>query len=60
VQNVSPYLVDAFISTEDRDFYHHHGIVPRSILRAAYQQVTHADIITGGSTITQQLVKNGF
>ncbi|MBH8597126.1 MULTISPECIES: transglycosylase domain-containing protein [unclassified Thermoactinomyces] len=58
VNDVSPYLVDAFIATEDRDFYTHHGIVPRSILRAAYQQLVHADVTTGGSTITQQLVKN--
>ena len=57
VNDVSPYLIDAFISVEDRDFYKHHGIVPRSILRAAYQQITHADVTTGGSTITQQLVR---
>ncbi|MGA9172683.1 MAG: transglycosylase domain-containing protein, partial [Thermoactinomyces sp.] len=58
VNDVSPYLVDAFIATEDRDFYKHHGIVPRSIIRAAYQQAVHSDVTTGGSTITQQLVKN--
>ena len=57
VNDVNPYLVDAFISVEDRDFYKHHGIVPRSILRAAYQQITNADVTTGGSTITQQLVR---
>lgn len=58
VNDVSPYLVDAFIAIEDRDFYKHNGIVPRSLLRAAFQQVTNAEVTTGGSTITQQLVKN--
>lgn len=57
VNDVSPHLVDAFISTEDKDFYSHNGIVPRSILRAAFQQITNADVTTGGSTITQQLVR---
>jgi penicillin-binding protein len=58
LDDVSPYLVNAFISIEDREFYEHNGIVPRSIVRAAWQQATHAEVTTGGSTITQQLVKN--
>ncbi len=57
VNDASPHLVDAFISTEDKDFYKHSGIVPRSILRAAFQQLINADVTTGGSTITQQLVR---
>ncbi|MFC7441255.1 transglycosylase domain-containing protein [Laceyella putida] len=56
--DVSKYLVDAFISVEDRDFYEHNGIVPRSLLRASFQQLTNSEVTTGGSTITQQLVKN--
>lgn len=55
---VSPYLINAFIAIEDRDFYKHKGIVPRSLIRAAWQQITDAEITTGGSTLTQQLVKN--
>ncbi|OYD07631.1 transglycosylase domain-containing protein [Paludifilum halophilum] len=58
--NVSPHLVDALISTEDREFYEHDGIVPRSILRAAFQKVTGSEVQTGGSTITQQLVKQSI
>ncbi|SFI97602.1 penicillin-binding protein [Thermoflavimicrobium dichotomicum] len=58
LDEVSPYLIHAFISIEDRDFYEHHGIVLRSIVRAAYQQVVGSEVTTGGSTITQQLVKN--
>jgi len=58
VNDVNQDLVDAFISIEDRDFYDHDGIVPRSLIRAAFQQLTRSDVTTGGSTITQQLVKN--
>jgi penicillin-binding protein 1B len=58
VNDVTPYLVNAFISVEDRDFYTHNGIVPRSIARAAYQQAVGSEVTTGGSTLTQQLVKN--
>lgn len=57
-KDVSPHLIDALISTEDREFYQHNGVVPKSILRAAWQQATGSSIQTGGSTITQQLVKN--
>lgn len=57
VNDAGPHLVDAFISTEDKDFYNHNGIVPRSILRAAFQQLVNAEVTTGGSTITQQLVR---
>jgi penicillin-binding protein len=55
--DVSPSLLDALLSTEDREFYSHNGIVPTSIMRAAMQQVTGSEVTTGGSTLTQQLVK---
>lgn len=58
LDDVSPYLVKAFLGIEDHDFYEHKGVVPRSILRAVYQHVTGQEHSTGGSTITQQLVKN--
>lgn len=54
---VSPHLIDAIISTEDKYFYEHKGIVPSAIARAGIQQVTGAPVQTGGSTLTQQLVK---
>lgn len=60
LKQVSPYLLDAFLSIEDKEFYDHNGIVPRSILRAAYQQVTGSEVTTGGSTLTQQLIKTHF
>lgn len=58
LSDVSPNLINALLSTEDRKFYSHNGIVPISIIRAALQQVTGSEVTTGGSTITQQLVKN--
>jgi penicillin-binding protein 1B len=52
-------LIDALIATEDRKYYTHWGIDPRGIARALYKTVT-GQRIEGGSTITQQLVKNFF
>ncbi|PTX64826.1 penicillin-binding protein [Melghirimyces profundicolus] len=60
MDEVSPHLIDALISTEDREFYSHNGINPKAMIRAAYQMVSGAEDQTGGSTITQQLVKNLF
>ncbi|MBN2908774.1 penicillin-binding protein [Polycladomyces sp. WAk] len=57
-EQVSPYLIKAFIATEDQEFYQHHGVVPKALFRAALQQVMHSSVTTGGSTITQQVVKN--
>ncbi|SDW98812.1 penicillin-binding protein [Marininema mesophilum] len=58
MDNVSPYIVNALVSTEDQEFFRHHGVVPRSLLRAVMQKIKNAPEQTGGSTITQQLVKN--
>jgi penicillin-binding protein len=58
LNQVSDYLKNAVVATEDENFYQHHGIVPKSILRALYQEATHSSIQTGGSTLTQQLIKN--
>lgn len=52
-------LIDALITTEDRKFYTHWGIDPRGIARALYKTLT-GQRIEGGSTLTQQLVKNFF
>jgi penicillin-binding protein 1B len=58
IDDVSPNLLHALLSTEDRQFYTHEGIVPTAILRAAFQQAIGSEVVTGGSTLTQQLVKN--
>jgi penicillin-binding protein 1B len=52
-------LIDALISVEDRKFYTHWGIDPRGIARALFKTLT-GQRIEGGSTLTQQLVKNFF
>src|SRR4029077_16643560 len=50
-------LTQAVLSVEDRRFYDHFGIDPLGILRAAYANRAAGEIVEGGSTITQQLVK---
>ena len=52
-------LIDALISVEDRKYYSHWGIDPRGIARALYKTLS-GQRIEGGSTLTQQLVKNFF
>jgi penicillin-binding protein 1A len=52
------WIRDAAVAIEDRRFYLHHGIDGRAILRASYVNLRDASIEEGGSTITQQLVKN--
>lgn len=53
-------LKKAIIVTEDRRFFEHRGIDPKGILRAAWANFSEQRIRQGGSTITQQLVKNTF
>ena len=55
--DVSPYLINAIIATEDRNFFFHYGVSLTSTLRGAYQDFTNQPVVTGGSTLTQQLVK---
>ncbi|WP_445370932.1 penicillin-binding protein 1B [Methylomonas sp. HW2-6] len=55
-----PTLVQGLLSTEDRDFYSHFGLSPKSIARAMWSNLKAGGMVQGGSTITQQLVKNFF
>ncbi|MDQ0351275.1 penicillin-binding protein [Alkalibacillus filiformis] len=57
-EHVAGVFIDALIATEDEYFEEHNGIVPKAIMRALYQEFTGAATQTGGSTLTQQLVKN--
>lgn len=58
LEDVSDHLKDAVIATEDEYFYEHNGVVPKAIMRAIYQEFTNASVQSGGSTLTQQLIKN--
>ncbi len=58
IEDVSPYLVDAIVATEDENFYKHDGVVPKAIMRALVQEVSNSSTQSGGSTLTQQLIKN--
>jgi len=60
VQDLPPHVVQAFLSIEDRRFYTHWGIDPRSIARAIWSNTFGSGIQQGGSTITQQLAKFTF
>ncbi|MGH2753005.1 MAG: transglycosylase domain-containing protein [Actinomycetota bacterium] len=52
------FIGDAVIAAEDRDFYDHNGVSVRGIIRAAWANLTGGEVQQGGSTITQQYIKN--
>ncbi len=54
---MSPYVQQATVATEDVNFYRHPGIDGYALARALYYAVQERDVVAGGSTITQQLVK---
>jgi penicillin-binding protein 1B len=54
------FLVEGLLATEDRNFYSHHGVSVKGVLRAVWSNVTRGRMHQGGSTITQQLVKNFY
>ncbi|XXM71770.1 transglycosylase domain-containing protein [Lysinibacillus sphaericus] len=58
LENVSEYLRNAVIATEDEYFKEHNGVVPKAIMRAVLQEFTNSSTQSGGSTLTQQLIKN--
>lgn len=58
LDKISPYLVAATIATEDQEYYTHPGFDPVGIVRAFIQNYTNAEIVSGASTITQQLARN--
>jgi penicillin-binding protein 1A len=57
---IAPVMKHAIIAIEDRRFYTNEGVDLRGIARALYQDVVHKKAVQGGSTITQQFVKNAL
>jgi len=53
-------LLNAVLAAEDGRFFKHHGVDPRGIMRASWVNMRQGRIVQGGSTITQQTVKNIF
>ncbi len=60
LEDVPDLLRKALIASEDHDFYQHIGIDPRGIARALWMNLRAGRAVQGGSTLTQQLVKNYF
>lgn len=56
---INQYMKDATVAIEDRDFYKHHGVSPTGLARAAFNNASGGST-QGGSTLTQQLVKQVF
>lgn len=57
IDNVSPQFIEALIAVEDEYFMEHDGIVPKAIARALLQEALGSETQTGGSTLTQQVIK---
>jgi penicillin-binding protein 1B len=55
---VSQHVINAVLATEDEYFREHNGIVPKAVIRGLLQDVSNSSTQTGGSTLTQQLIKN--
>lgn len=57
LEDISPHLINATIALEDKTFYDNPGVDLRGITRAAFENLRSGEIVGGGSSITQQLVK---
>ena len=60
LDQICPNLQHAVIAIEDQRFYHHGGVDWEGILRAFWTNVVQGEVVQGGSTITQQFVKNNL
>jgi penicillin-binding protein 1B len=60
LEQVPEIFKDTLLLVEDRDFYHHHGVSPLSVMRALLVNMAAGRTVQGGSTLTQQLAKNMY
>ena len=60
LEDISPYVKEAFMAIEDKKFYSHHGLHFKGIIRAVLTNFLKGKATQGGSSITQQLAKNAF
>ncbi len=58
--DIAPIMRQAIVSVEDQRFFEHNGVDIRGIARALWQDIRQQGIVEGGSTITQQFVKNAY
>ena len=59
-EQIAPVMKQAIVAVEDKRFWEHDGIDMRGIARAVWADVRNKEIVQGGSTITQQFVKNTY
>lgn len=59
-KEISPYLIDAIIATEDANFYRHGGVDPKAVARAVYKDIVTGRKAEGASTLTMQLARQVF
>jgi penicillin-binding protein 1B len=60
LDQLPPYLAETLVAIEDREFFNHFGVSPKGIARAVWINATAGQLRQGGSTLTQQLVKNFY
>lgn len=60
IDEISPYLIAATIAIEDKEYYNHPGFDAIALMRALWQNYTSGEVVSGASTITQQLARTLF
>ena len=59
-EDISPLMKQAIVAIEDRRFFQHRGVDLRAVARAVWADIRNESVVQGGSTITQQFIKNAY